>query len=231
MLLAFALLALPWPALAAVDGVSVRLGGGEVRGTVQGQGKATVRAVVANDSGRPLTGIRVGVYYSATDELPGDGARWRVHEFVVDPPLLSGKSITLKFSDENALEYVKLDVQRASFGQGLSYNGKLAALTAPLEEHDGAVYAGTRDLMDLIGGSISYDAKAYMIVLERHGVQVQVQAKLKYALVGGRQTPLAHPVIEVDGRSLLPVADIAELFGMSAEQDSELNLLVLQDSQ
>jgi hypothetical protein len=227
LLLAVSLL-LPTLALAQGD-VMVTLTGGDVRGKVKGQGKATVVARVENLSGRELNGVRIAAYYSANDALPGDDATWRVHEFVFEPPLLPGNSTTLKFSDTDAFEYVLLQVRNAQYGRGLSFNGKAVRLAGPLSERDGVLYISTRDLMNTVGGGISYDAKTYMIVLERRGVSVRVQPKLKYALVGETQAPLAHPVIEVDGHSLLPLRDIAALFGLSVTEDSELNLVELSE--
>jgi len=218
------------PALALAQGdVTVTLTGGDVRGKVKGQGKATVVARVENNGDRELNGVRIAAYYSPTDALPGDDATWRVHEFVFEPPLLPGNSTTLKFSDENAYEYVLLQVRNAQYGRTLSFNGKAARLEQPLSEKDGVLYISTRDLMNTIGGGISYDAKTYMIVLERRGVSVRVQPKLKYVLVGETRAPLAHPVIEVDGHSLLPLAEIAALFGLSVTEDSELNMVELSE--
>jgi len=221
-------LVLPILALAQ-DDVSVTLTGGDVRGKVKGRGKATVVARVENHSGRELTGVRIAAYYSPTDAQPGDNATWRVHEFVFEPPLLPDNSTTLKFSDDNAYEYVLLEVRSPQYGRGLSFNGKAVRLAGPLSEKDGVLYISTRDLMNAIGGGISYDAKTYMIVLERRGASVKVQAKLKYALVGETRAPLAHSVIELDGHSLLPLTDIAALFGISVTEDTDLNLVELSE--
>lgn len=217
------------PVLASVDGVSVSLAGGEVKGPVQGQGKATVRATVSNASGRDVQSVVLGVFYSATDEQPGDDAKWRVHAFEFTPPLATGKSATVKFTDDNALEYIKLEVQAAQFGLGVSFKGEEAKLSQPLLDRDGVYYISTRDLMDIIGGSISYDAKTYMLSLVRKGVTVQVKPALKYALVNGEQHPLAHQVVEIDGHSMLPLEDIAALYGVSVTVDTDSGLVKLEE--
>ncbi len=215
-------------AFAAVDGVTASLAGGDVKGEVRGQGKATVRATLDNASGRPLKAVVLRVFYSASDDAPGDAAEWRLHGFEFDPPLSPGKSVVIKFSDDNAFEYVALDVQSAQFGLGLSYNGNVAALSQPLTMRDGVYYILTRDLMNVIGGGISYDAQTYMVGLERAGVKVEIKPGLDYALVSGAKQPLAHKVVEVDGRSLLPLEDIATMFGLGVTVDEEQELVLLE---
>lgn len=230
LLIVFALLLCPAGlAFAGVDGVSVSLTGGEVKGPVQGQGKATVRATVSNDSGRDVQSVVLGAFYSATDEQPGDDAKWRVHAFEFTPPLATGRSATVKFTDDDALEYIKLEVQAAKFGLGVSFKGEAVKLSQPLLDRDGVYYISTRDLMDIIGGSISYDAKTYMLSLTRKGVTVQVKPALKYALVNGEQHALTHQVVEIDGRSLLPLEDIAALYGVSVTVDEDAELVKLEE--
>jgi hypothetical protein len=216
-------------AWAGVDGVSVSLAGGEVKGLVQGQGKATVRATVSNSSGRDIQSVVLAAFYSAVDEQPGDDAKWRVHAFEFTPPLATGKSATVKFTDDNALEYIKLDVQAAKFGLGLSYKGEVIKLTQPLMDKGGIHYIATRDLMDAIGGSISYDSKTYMLSLVRKGVTVQVKPALDYALVNGAKVPLQHQVLELDGRSQLPLEDIVALYGLSVSVDNDAGLVMLEE--
>lgn len=217
------------PVFAAVDGVSASLVGGEVKGAVKGEGKASVRASVSNLSGRELRSVVLGVYYSAVDAPPAPDALWRQHAFEFDPPLSPGKSVTVRFSDDDAFEYIALDVQGARFGPGLSFNGEIAPLEQPLSLRDGVYYIATRDLMDVIGGGISYDAKTYMVGLERGGIKIEVKPDLGYALVNGEQHPLEHPVLELDGRSLLPLAEVAALFGLSVSVDEGQELVLLEN--
>lgn len=217
------------PAAAAVDGLQVELTGGTVTGPVRGQGKAVVEARVTNTGSRSVNGVRIGVFYAAADLLPGDGADWRVHEFVFEPPLAPGKSTTLRFSDENAAEYILIELQRASYGLGLTYNGLEAGLNQPLMEMDGVVYIATRDLMQLIGGGISYDAQSYMIVLERSGLTLKLKAGQDYALLNGERTPLRHPVLEIESRSLLPLEEVARLLELSCNWSADGSTLELRD--
>lgn len=229
LMLAAAVLLYAGPALAAVDGITARLAGGDVKGEVKGQGKATVRVAVDNTSSRPVRAVVLRVYYSSTDTKPGDDAEWRLHGFEFDPPLSPGKSVVVKFSDNDAYEYVALDVQSTQFGLGVSYNGVVAQLGQPLSQRDGVYYIATRDMMSVIGGGISYDAATYMVALERGGVKMEIKPGLDYALVNGVKQPLAHPVVEVDGRSLLPLEDIAALFGLRVTVDEEQELVLLEE--
>jgi len=214
-------------ALAAVEGVDVKLAGGEVKGKVRGQGRADVSATVTNNTGRFIDGLRIGVYYSAADVLPAEGAKWRVHEFVFEPPLAPGASTTLRFSDENALEYIKIEAQRARYAYALRYAGSIAAQTVPVSERDGVLYAATRDLLELIGGTIGYDQKSNSLVLEREGRTLKFKLGQKSVLVDGRKQPLEHPALELDGRSLLPIEDVAALFGLTVSHDEEQRIVTL----
>jgi len=222
---------LPLLAFPAVDGIDIVLTSGTVTGSERGQGKAVAEACVTNNTSRALYGVRIGVYYALVDALPAADADYRVHEFIFEPPLAPGKSSILHFSDENAGEYVLLDVQRANFNLGLTYNGLPAQLAQPLMARGGADYIATRELMNLIGGSISYDSKLYMIVLERRGIVLRLKPNLDYALLGETRVPLAHPVIESGGRSMVPLQDIAQLLGLSVMRNAEQNAIELSDPQ
>lgn len=215
-------------ALAAVEGVEIKLAGGEVKGKVRGQGRADVSASVTNNTGRYIDGLRVGVFYSAADTLPVEGSKWRVHEFIFDPPLAPGASTALSFSDENALEYVKLEAQRVRYAYSLRYAGSMAELAVPLSERDGVLYAATRDLLELIGGTLGFDPKSNTLTLTREGRVVKLKTGQKTAQVDGRKQPLAHPVLEVEGRSMLPLEEIAAFFGLKVSRDEEQRVVTLE---
>jgi len=215
--------------VAAASDLELAFISGEVTGSTPGKGAASVTARVENTGSRDLLGLRIGVYYSAVNEIPDDDAQWRPHEFVFEPPLKPGKSTTLRFVDENAAEYIMLRVERVQCETGISFNGKVAQLEYGLEERDGVTYIATRDLMNLIGGGISYDAESYMVVLERKGVEVRFKESESRVLLDGQRTSIEHPVLEIDGRSFLPLADFASLLGVSVSRDSAMNLIVLSE--
>lgn len=229
MLVAAAAVLMSAGAARAAD-VGLTLIGGEVTGKARGQGVASVVAEVANFAGRELLGLRLAAYYSAVDVLPGDAADWRVHEFVFEPPLAPGDSTTLRFSDDNAAEYVLLEVRHTQFGRGLSFEGRVAMLEYGLLDDDGVTYVATRDLMNLIGGGISYDSETYEVVLERRGVELRFKERASKVKVDGTAQAIEHKILEVDGRSYLPLKDFAALFGLSLTHDTALNLLVLSES-
>jgi hypothetical protein len=217
------------PAIA--QDVTVELTGGEVSGSVRGQGTASVVARVTNFGAREVHGLRIAVYYSASDVLPSDpeSADWRIHEFVFEPPLKPDDSTSLRFSDDNAAEYVLIEVRYVSAGLGLSYNGRDARLKAGLLERDGLTYVATRDLVDLIGGGLSYDGETYEIVIVRQGIELRLKEGSSRVRVDGEAATIEHQVLSEDGTSFLPVADVCPLLGLSVEHDAALNMIKLGD--
>jgi hypothetical protein len=217
------------PALA--QEVTVELSGGEVSGTVRGQGTASVVARVTNIGGREVNGLRIAVFYSTTDILPADpeSADWRIHEFVFEPPLKPDDSTNLRFTDDNAAEYVLIEVRYVSAGLGLAYNGRAAKLNSGLLDRDGVTYVATRDLVDLIGGGLSYDAETYEIVVVRQGIELRLKEGSSRVRVDGEATTIEHKVIAEDGSSFLPLADICPLLGLGVERDAALNMITLSD--
>ena len=230
MLLAMLMLLLATGTVLAED-VTVELTGGEIAGEVRGQGTASVIATVTNDGSREVYGVRIAAYYSTVNMPPSDpeAADWRIHEFVFEPPLAPTHSVTLRFSDENAGEYVLLEVRYVSAGLGLSYNGRLARLESALQEHDGTAYVATRDLIGLIGGGISYDAATYEVVIMRQGIELRFKEGSRKVKVDGADTTIEHEVRSEDGSSFLPVSDICPLLGVSVVHDPALNMIQLSD--
>jgi hypothetical protein len=216
-LVLIAALALPALAPAASDDkVSIELIGGEVVGPDRGTGTASVVARVENLGEKPLTGMRIAVFYATADVPPPPNAQWYIHEFVFEPPLVPGGTSTLRFKDEKAGEYILIEARRLLYATGLTYNGKSAVLNFPLLDRNGVTYVSTRDLVDLVGGGISYDAATGFVIVERKGRAVKVKTGVDYALVGDTKMPLKNAPIEEDHRSYLPVADIAPLLGLNA---------------
>jgi hypothetical protein len=211
--------------------VSVELAGGEVAGAVSGQGTASVVVDVTNNGLRDVTGLRIAAYYSTVNAPPVDPetAGWRIHEFVFDPPLAPGQSITVRFRDENAAEYVLLESRFVVEGGGIIYNGRTGVLEHGLRERSGVTYIATRDLIDLIGGGISYDAASYEVVIERQGVEVRFKEGHKQVKVNGQVSTFDHAIVEIDGRSLLPLVEFCGLLGITVEHDTAVGLFTLSD--
>lgn len=211
--------------------VSIELVGGEVTGAISGQGTASVVVNVTNDGLRDITGLRIAAYYSTLNAPPVDPetADWRIHEFVFDPPLAPGQSITVRFRDENAAEYVLLEARFVVEGGGIIYNGRTGVLEHGLIERNGVTFIATRDLIDLVGGGISYDAASYEVVIERQGVEVRFKEGRKQVKVDGQVNTLDHATIETDGRSLLPLVEFCGLLGIVVEHDATVDLFTLSD--
>lgn len=229
--LAWAMLALALPARAAVtDEVSVTLTGGEVAGKVRGMGKATVQARVENLGTRALNGIRIEAFYSTTDVMPDQYAVWHPHEFIFEPPLPPGESTLLNFSDEQAAEYILIEVRSTLFALGLSYNGTVADLNLALPERRGVVFISTRDFAGLIGAEVEYDEPTQQIVVATEGIEAVFTVGSLAAEINGRQTVLNGAVFELNGVSYLPLLDAATAFGLTATVDRPLNLVMLNDN-
>lgn len=218
------------PAIAAItDEVEVKLAGGEVVGRVRGQGIAEVVATVTNTGTRTLTGVRIEAYYSTMDMFPPANASWRPHEFIFEPALAPGESANLGFSDKNAAEYVMLSVTAAVFHTGLSYNGQVVDLAYSIHERNGVAYIATRDLMAIVGGEADYDALTYEIILSRRGTELRLRENHSSLTVNGYPQEMLHPVAAIEGRSYLPVEDIAPLLGIVCQRDDSLNFIMLED--
>lgn len=217
------------PALAAE--VDVLLTGGDVTGAVRGQGTADVSARVTNTGSREVTGLRIAVYYSTVDLPPAnpDTADWRIHEFIFEPPLQPGKSTTLRFKDEDAAEYVLIEVRFAATGMELSYNDRSASLEYPLEDRGGVTYIASRDLVGLVGGGLSYDGATFEVVLQRDGIELRFKGNTRVLKVNGQRTELAGEIIEIDGRSFLPLEEFCSQLNIAVEHDTAAKLIKLSD--
>jgi hypothetical protein len=217
--------------VALAQDVLVELSGGEVTGSVRGQGTASVVATVTNTGARDVEGLRIAVYYSTRDVLPADpeSADWRIHEFVFEPPLKPDDSTALRFSDDNAAEYVLIEVRYVAAGLGLAYNGRAAKLDSGLLERDGATYVATRDLVNLIGGGLSYDSATYEVMIQRQGIEVRFKEGSNRVKVNSEPATIEHKVISEGGSSFLPLMDICPLLGLSVERDLTVNLIKLSD--
>ncbi|HES57974.1 MAG TPA: copper amine oxidase N-terminal domain-containing protein, partial [Firmicutes bacterium] len=210
LVLAWAIFTLALPAQSAVtDEVSVTLTGGEVAGRVRGTGKATVQARVENLGTRALNGIRIEAFYSTTDVLPDQYAVWHPHEFIFEPPLPPGESTLLNFSDEQAAEYILIEVRSTLFALGLSYNGTVMDLKFALPERRGVVFIATRDFAGLVGAEAKYDEPTQQIVVATEGIEAGFTVGSQAAVINGRQTVLAGEVFEFNGTSYLPLLDAA----------------------
>lgn len=200
--------------------VSLTLSGGSVVGKVRGQGKARVEAEVKNLGGRELKGIRIAAFYDSADRLPAPDADWHVHEFVFEPPLKPAASTTLRFSDENAAEYILLEVRHVVYGRGISYQGRGLKLRDPLVDQDGELYVSTRDLLEAIGGKLGYDSKTGYVSLEREGVSLQIKKDRYGAKLNGESVDLKHLPLEIENRSYVCAEEIARLLGLSPAWDA-----------
>ncbi len=104
----------------------------------------------------------------------------------------------------------------AAAGATVLYRGLPVAAASPLVEQDGALYISTRDLMDNTGGSLGYDSATYEVTLERKGRKLAVKTGERRATADGAAIELAHPVLEIDGRSYLPLVECAAYLGLTA---------------
>jgi len=211
--------------------VEIELTGGNVEGTVRGQGTATVEARVTNVSEREIQGLRIAVYYSTVDLAPADpdSADWRIHEFVFEPPLKPGDGTTLRFSDENAAEYILIEERYVLAGAGMTYNGQPVSFESGLEERDGVKYVATRDLVNVIGGSLSYDAATYEVVILRQGIEVRFKENSDRVKVDGQAQTMDSKVISIDGSSYLPLLEFCPLVGVDVMHDAAFDLITLTD--
>jgi hypothetical protein len=220
---------IPLTALAATTDIELTLAGGEVVGSPRGSGVASVEAKVRNNGSRALRGIRIGVWFSATDQAPPLDAQWRIREFVFEPPLKPGGVSTLRFSDEAGAEYVALLVRRAVFEAALSFGEGTALLHSGLSEREGAPFIAVRDLMELLGGKAGLDKGAGVVVLELGEESVRIKERSDIAISSAGTSQLEHALIEVEGRSYIELSDAARLLGLKLSYDNSVNLYAMTE--
>ena len=201
---------------------------GDVTGAIRGQGTATVSALVTNISDRNLNGVRIAAYYSPYDTFPEEFAEWQLHEFVFEPPLEPGNSVSLKFQDEQAFEYIQLELRRALFDLRLVVNGKLLEDPQLIRIQDGAAYMQSRELVRIIGGELHYDEATDRVNLSRNGATLLYKNGRRSIDVNGERRALEHPVIELDGRTWVPLEGVCRELGISCTVDNTLNVLTLE---
>lgn len=201
---------------------------GDVTGPVSGQGIATLTALVTNISDRDLNGVRIAAYYSPYDSFPEEFAEWKLHEFVFEPPLKPGNSVSLSFQDEKAYEYIQLELRRALFDLRLVVNGKLLPSAGLIRIQDGAAYMQSRELVEIIGGDLHYDAEADRVNFSRGGYTLLYKNGRRSIDVNGERRALEFPVIELDGHTWVPLQGICQELGIDCKIDNTLNVLTLE---
>ena len=123
----------------------------------------------------------------------------------------------------------KLDAPASSNDPMVLYRGMPANLASPLIERKGAIYISTRDLMDCVGGSLGYDAATYQVILERKGRKLAVKTGERNATADDKAIKFDHAVLEIDGRSYLPLIDVAPYLALTAEASGKA--ISLEDTQ
>lgn len=228
------------------QGAQIQLTGGTVTGKARGQGTATVEARITNTGSAALLGVRIGTFYSTADVPPGPNADWRIHEFVFEPALQPGQGVALSFTDENAAEYIALEVRYAHFADspialdtgadaggglepGVYFSGFKASLEHELINDSGTKYIAARDLVSIVGGNLGYDSATFEITYERNGRQLRFKTSERFVDVDGYEMRLAHKVKDIDGRSYLPLLDFAPLLGLKATEDGAVIQLEERD--
>lgn len=207
-----------------VSGVEVLLTGGSLK-----SGRANVEAQITNKAQRQLLGLRIAAYYDPLDALPAPDAQWRLHEFVLEPGLAPGASAMLSFTDNNAAQYVLLRCVLARFSLAISVDGA-AELAAQYEllEQDGQRYVAARDLADALGARLrqATDKRVILDLPDLPAALVYLPGSQELQLSGVRQQ-LSWPVLQLAGRSWLPLEESCLLLGFSAEYDYNANILRL----
>ncbi|MEZ5339724.1 MAG: stalk domain-containing protein [bacterium] len=210
-----------------LDEVRLEFISGDVTGDVRGQGTATVSARITNIGDRNLNGVRIAAYYSPYDTFPDEFADWLLHEFLLEPPLRPGKSVVLQFQDPKAFEYIQLELRRANFDLRIVVNGEQLASEGLVRIEDGAAYMQSRDLVGIIGGELKYDAEADRVELRRGDRVLLYKDGRRSIDVNEERRALSHPVIQIEGRTWVPVESICRELEIECEIDHSLNVLTL----
>jgi hypothetical protein len=210
--------------------VQLELSGGTLRRSAGGA-TAEVEALVTNRGDRALLGLRLAAYYDVLDALPASDAQWRLHEFLLEPALAAGATTQLQFSDEQAAQYVLLRLDYARFALALAVDGAAPRpAQSELLERDGVQYLAARDLASALGARLAQGADKRVTLALPAGGNLAYRAGSAQVMIGSTTHTLAHPVLEQDGRSWLPLHETCALLGYEADYDLGENLLRLSQS-
>jgi hypothetical protein len=222
---------------ASTDTAEIVLTGGSLKGAASGSGAASVQARVTNSGGRKLLGVRIGAYYDTIDALPAPDARWRLHEFLFEPPLAPGGASDVGFTDQDAAAYVLLRIVYARFALAVAADGGAPAPAGEeLADRGGVQYIAARDLAAALGAKLRLDARK-LVTLSRAGAGGHGALSLSYTAgqaalsIGGAARTWAHLPYEQGGRGYLPLQEACGLLGYDADYDEGVNVLTLTKRQ
>ena len=100
---------------------------------------------------------------------------------------------------------------------------------APSVKND-VFYAPARAIAETFGACVEYDADTQIILITLYDKTIKIKMKSDIASVNGEEYQLKGQPIVINGRTLLPITDLAEIFEFNGEYISESGEFVIYDS-
>lgn len=92
------------------------------------------------------------------------------------------------------------------------------------------LYAPARAIAETFGACVEYDADTQIILITLYDKTIKVKMKSDIASVNGEEYQLKGQPIVINGRTLLPITDLAEIFEFNGEYISKSGEFVIYDS-
>ncbi|WP_185602143.1 copper amine oxidase N-terminal domain-containing protein [Paenibacillus sp. 598K] len=104
-------------------------------------------------------------------------------------------------------------VEMALGSELLTINGQQVTMDIVPVVHKGATYIPLRYLAEALGAEVGWDQEARVTILQVGEREARFWANRTFMELDGIQRHFATPILVQDGRTLVPVRFIAELFG------------------
>ena len=92
------------------------------------------------------------------------------------------------------------------------------------------LYAPARAIAETFGACVEYDADTQIILITLYDKTIKIKMKSDIASVNGEEYQLKGQPIVINGRTLLPITDLAEIFEFNGEYISKSGEFVIYDS-
>ena len=92
------------------------------------------------------------------------------------------------------------------------------------------LYAPARAIAETFGACVEYDADTQIILITLYDKTIKIKMKSDVASVNGEEYQLKGQPIVINGRTLLPVTDLADIFEFNGEYISKSGEFVIYDS-
>jgi hypothetical protein len=109
-------------------------------------------------------------------------------------------------------------------------NGKEQPLEHSLKMQDGHVMISLREIFEMLGAKVSWNAEQYQVVAEKGDKKVTLQIGSKEATVNGVVTMFETAPVLIDNVTYVPIRYVSEAYGSQVEWDEASRSVRITDS-